>query len=247
MPQGASNKKKYTYVWVSAVILVFGIFTVVEVSKRFKDGEVVDKGRSMNAGLNDDLAYLVNNGQKRKVPNFSFINQDSTVITNKDYLGKVYLVDFFFTSCPTICPIMTKNLVEINEAFDDSNDFGIASFTINPKYDTPAVLKNYHSRYGITNINWNFLTGDQEAIHALSKEGFYMLSNEAENAPGGFEHSGLFALIDKQGYLRSRMDANGNPIIYYRGTITEAQGVNGQGEVQQITMLKEDIKRLLQE
>lgn len=247
MPQGASNKKKYTYVWVSAVILVFGIFTVVEVSKRLKDNTVVDTNRMMETSSFDDLSFIVSNGIKRKVPDFAFINQDSVLITNNDYLGKVYVVDFFFTTCPAICPVMTTNLVEIQNTFKNSEDFGVASFTINPRYDTPEVLQEYENRYGITNPNWNLLTGEKEKIYQLAREGFYILANEVEGAPGGFEHSGMFALVDKEGFIRSRVDKNGNPLIYYRGTITEAQGVNQEGEAQQITMLKEDIKRLLAE
>ena len=247
MPQGASNKKKYTYVWVSAVILVFGIFTVVEVSKRLKDNTVVDTNRMMETSSFGDLSFIVSNGIKRKVPDFAFINQDSVLITNKDYLGKVYVVDFFFTTCPTICPVMTTNLVEIQNTFKNSEDFGVASFTINPRYDTPEVLREYENRYDITNPNWNLLTGEKQKIYQLAREGFYILANEVEDAPGGFEHSGMFALVDKEGFIRSRVDKNGNPLIYYRGTITEAQGSNQEGEAQQITMLKEDIKRLLAE
>ena len=246
MPQGASNKKKYTYVWVSAVILVFGIFTVVEVTKRFQDDTVVDKGRMLTAQT-EQLGYILSNGQKRKVPDFSFLNQDSVMVTNKDYLGKVYVVDFFFTTCPTICPIMTKNLVALQDTFKEDPSFGLVSFTINPRYDTPGRLKQYAENNGAIHPNWNFLTGAQETIYSLSREGFYILANEVADAPGGFEHSGMFALVDKEGYIRSRVDAYGNPIIYYRGTITEAQGVNDEGEYQQITMLKEDIKKLLEE
>ncbi|UOY07837.1 SCO family protein [Muricauda sp. SCSIO 64092] len=247
MPQGASNKKKYTYVWVSAVILVFGIFTVKEVAERINNDSLVDKDRMIGTSAIDDLSYIVNNGQKRKVPNFSFINQDSVLVTNKDYLGKVYVVDFFFTTCPTICPTMTQNLVELQETFKERDNFAVASFTINPRYDTPHVLKKYGEKYGVNNPNWNLLTGEQEKIYELAREGFYILASEAEDAPGGFEHSGMFALVDKEGYIRSRMDGFGNPLIYYRGTITEKQGTNQEGEPQQITMLKEDIKKLLEE
>ena len=239
MPQGASNKKKYTYVWVSAVILVFGIFTVKEVAERINNDSLVDKDRMIGASTIDDLSYIVNNGQKRKVPSFSFINQDSVLITNKDYLGKVYVVDFFFTTCPTICPTMTRNLAELQETFKERDNFAVASFTINPRYDTPYVLKKYGEKYGVTNPNWHLLTGEQEKIYELAREGFYILASEAEDAPGGFEHSGMFALVDKEGYIRSRMDRFGNPLIYYRGTITEKQGTNPEGEPQQITMLKE--------
>lgn len=247
MPTGANKKKKYNYVWISAVILVFGIFAVYEMTKKLKEGDLVEKDRMSVHSTQNTLGFIVGNGQKRKVPPFAFLNQDSVMVSNEDYLGKVYVVEFFFTTCPTICPIMTKNLVELQDAFKESKDFGVASFTINPRYDTPAILKKYADKYKIADEDWHLMTGDRDTIYKLAQEGFYIVANEVEDAPGGFEHSGMFALVDKQGYIRSRDDAHGNPLIYYRGTITEKQGVNAEGEAQQITMLKEDIKKLLLE
>ncbi|RYC50481.1 SCO family protein [Flagellimonas olearia] len=247
MPTGANSKKKYTYVWVSAVILVFGIFAVYEITKRLKEGTVVEKDR-MNMGFQQkQVGFILNNGKKRKVPAFSFLNQDSVLVTDKDYLGKVYVVEFFFTTCPTICPVMTKNLVSLQNTFQNDEGFGVASFTINPRYDTPSVLNNYAKKYNIVDKDWHLLTGDRDEIYNLAQEGFYIVANEVEDAPGGFEHSGMFALVDKNGYIRSRQDEHGNPLIYYRGTVTEEQGVNAEGEPQQITILKEDIKKLLAE
>lgn len=246
MPQGANKGKKYTYIWVSLIILIFGIFAVPNLVKRLKSGTVAKNDRMSGMVLNNEpLTYLVNNGTKRKVPAFEFLNQDSVLVSNKDLLGKVYVVDFFFTSCPTICPVMSSNLADINETIN-SDDFQIVSFTIDPKRDTPSKLKNYASRYS-NSSNWHFLTGAREGIYKLANEAFYIHASENEEVAGGFEHSGLFALVDKEGYLRSRTDRFGNPIIYYRGTITEKQGVNDEGEAQQITILKEDIKKLLAE
>ncbi len=247
MPTGANKKQKYTYVWVSCIILVFGVFAVYEITKRLKTGTVVENDRMAGTNSIATLSYITSNGKKRKVPEFSFLNQDSVLVSNKDYLGKVYVVDFFFTTCPTICPIMTGNLKELQDTFTDKDNFGIASFTINPRYDSSTVLKSYAEKQGITDKDWNLLTGDKEVTYQLAREGFYILANEVASAPGGFEHSGMFALVDKQGFLRSRMDKFGNPIIYYRGTISEEQGVNEEGEAQQITILKEDIQKLLAE
>ncbi len=247
MPTGANSKKKYTYVWVSAVILIFGTFAVYEISKRIKEGSVVENDRMSVPNLSKEVGFVVNNGRKRKVPPFSFRNQDSVLVTHQDYLGKVYVVEFFFSTCPTICPIMTKNLVELQKTFEGDPDFGVASFTINPRYDTPSVLKAYAEKYGIKDKDWHLLTGDRDSIYGLAQEGFYLSAVEDASAPGGFEHSGMFALIDREGNFRSREDAFGNPLIYYRGTITEKQGVNSEGEPQQITILKEDIKKLLAE
>lgn len=247
MPTGVNNSKKYTYVWVSLIILVFGIIVIPRIVERLKEGSVVENDRLANTNTTEALAYIVNNGKKRKVPAFSFTNQDSLLISNTDYLGKVYIVEFFFTTCPTICPIMTKNLVELQETFKNDEAFGVASFTINPRYDTPSILKKYAANYGINDMDWHLMTGEQSAIYDLANKGFYIVANEEDDAPGGFEHSGAFALVDKKGYIRSRTDRFGNPLIYYRGTITEKQGTNEEGEAQQITMLKEDIKKLLAE
>lgn len=247
MPTGATNKKKYTYVWVSAIILIFGIFAVYEITKRVGEGTVVENDRMTMPNNQSSIGFVISNGQKRKVPEFSFLNQDSTVVTNADYLGKVYVVEFFFSTCPTICPIMTKNLVELQDTFKDYPEFGVASFTINPRYDTPGILKKYAGKYGITDPDWHLMTGDRDKIYSLAQEGFYIVANEDESAPGGFEHSGMFALVDKNGNIRSRNDEFGNPLIYYKGTITEKQGVSAEGEAQQITILKEDIKKLLLE
>ena len=177
---------------------------------------------------------------------FQFTNQNSQNITNKDFRGKIYIADFFFTTCPTICPKMNKNLVDIQNTFPDRPDFGIASFTINPEYDTQTVLKAYAENYGVTNPNWHFMTGEKEAIYNLANIGFNLYAAQVDGAEGGFEHSGNFALIDKEGYIRSRTDAFGNPKIYYKGVISQAEQFDADGESEDISALKEDILKLLE-
>ncbi len=240
-------KNKYTYVWVSLVILVFGIIFIPKIVNRVQSGTVVENDRMNVKHANDKLSFVLLNGKKRRVPSFEFINQDSLLISNADYEGKVFVAEFFFTSCPSICPIMNKNLVEIQNEFANADNFGIASFSITPEYDTPMVLKEYAERYGINDLDWHLMTGDQEKIYKLANEGFNIFAAEMPDAPGGFEHSGLFALIDKNGYIRSRVDKFGNPIVYYRGAITPEQVTNDHGETEQISILKEDIKKLLEE
>lgn len=240
-------KNKYTYVWVSLIILIFGIIFIPKIIDRLKSGAVVENDRMNVKDNSGDLAFVMLNGKKRRVPSFEFLNQDSLLISDKDYEGKVFVAEFFFTSCPSICPIMSKNLVEIQNTFSDSENFGIASFSITPDYDTPRVLKEYAERYGITDLDWHLMTGDKTKIYDLANKGFNIFAAEMPDAPGGFEHSGLFALIDKHGFIRSRVDDYGNPIVYYRGAITEAEGENEEGEQQQITILKEDINKLLEE
>lgn len=240
-------KNKYSYVLVSLIILIFGIIFIPRIVDRITKGNVTEHDRMNVAEDTESLGFIYLNNEKRKVPSFAFLNQDSLLISNKDYNGKVYVVEFFFTTCPTICPVMNSNLVEIQEEFREFDKFGVASFTINPEYDTPRVLKEYAEKYGINDLDWHLMTGDRQQIYDLANIGFNIFAAEAPGVPGGFEHSGLFALVDKNGYLRSRSDEFGNPIIYYRGTISESQGENEEGEKQEITILKEDIRKLLNE
>lgn len=250
-----SKKPNYSYVGIAAIILIFGIIFIPKIIDRVNQDDITrsDESRSSqlssSASTTSDLAYIPSaDGGNRKVPEFSFINQNGNIITNKDYEGKVYLVEFFFTTCPTICPRMNKNLVKIQNHFSEfENNFGVASFTITPDIDTPEVLKAYAENYGIKNPNWHLMTGDEETIYKLANEGFYLYTAKDESVEGGFEHSGNFALIDKQGYIRSRLLSTGNPLIYYNGIISEEEGVDDEGIPQEITMLKEDIAKLLKE
>ena len=245
------KNSNYSYIGIAFILLVFGIIFIPKIVNRIKQGDITrTESRSKNLSLNEvtnttPLSYLIINGEKKKVSSFSFINQNGKTITNDDYIGKVFLLEFFFTTCPTICPKMNQNLVSIQNSFPNQPDFGIASITINPNYDTVEVLKDYADQYGVKNPNWHFLTGDQGVIYELANSGFNLYAAQVNGAAGGFEHSGNFALIDKQGYIRSRVDDFGNPKIYYKGTISEIEQVNDEGEQEEISQLKEDILKLL--
>ena len=240
--------RKYSYIGISFIILVFGILFIPKIIDRIKSGSIVKDSR-MSAGKldNNQLAYIKINGKPKKIPDFAFLNQDSLLVTNHDLKGKVYVLDFFFTSCPTICPKMTKNLSYLENKFKNNPDFGIASFTIDPEKDTPKRLKQYAQNYKITDPDWHLLTGDREDIYDLANRGFNIYAAEVPSVPGGFEHNGFFALIDKEGYIRSSYDASGNPIIYYRGTVSIKEGQDENGEKEQITLLEQDIEKLLAE
>jgi protein SCO1/2 len=249
----SSKKTNYSYISIAFILLVFGIIFVPKIIDRVKGGDIVrdesrSKGLSSNAkGVVADLMFLEINGIPKKVPPFSFVDQDGKTITNKVYDGKVYLVEFFFTTCGSICPKMNRNLVQIQNTFSEFEDFGIASFTINPAYDTQQVLKAYAENYGVINPNWHFMTGEQEIIYDLANIGFNIYAGENSNVDDGFEHSGNFALIDKNGFMRSRQDNYGNPKIFYKGIISEEEKMDDDGETEEISMLKEDIAKLLKE
>jgi len=209
------KKNNYAYVGISFVVLLFGIWVVPKIEKRLKKNEMAVIG---------------------KVPPFSFTNQHRTLVGNQNYEGKVYVAEFFFTTCPDICPVMNKNMIKVQNHFYGNPNIGIASFTINPKHDTPEVLKKYANTYGVTSPNWHMLTGDKTKIYELANKGFHIYAQEKLEEGEVFEHSGMFALIDKLGTIRSRVDKNGNPIIYYDGL-----------DADNITMLIEDIEKLLRE
>ncbi|HNQ27912.1 MAG TPA: SCO family protein [Aquaticitalea sp.] len=246
------KKTNYSYVGIAFIILVFGIIFVPRIVDAIKDKSIVKSDRlnkptDNGKAATNDLAFIEINGKARKVPPFGFVDQNGKTIKNTDFEGKVYVVEFFFTTCPTICPRMNSNLVQIQNSFKDNDDFGIASFTINPEHDTVEILKDYARAYGIDHPNWHLMTGEESQIYKLANEGFNLYTAKDQDAEGGFEHSGNFALIDKNGFIRSRKDASGNPIIYYNGMISEAEKTDEEGQEEQISILKEDIAQLLKE
>jgi protein SCO1/2 len=243
------NKKN---IIIIILILVFGLVFVPSIIDRVKNDDI---SRSESRSLKLDnfekniepLPYLLVNNERKKVPDFKFINQNEKLVSNKDYLGKVYIVEFFFTTCTTICPIMNTNLVHIQNSFTAFPDFGIASFSINPEYDTSEVLRLYAQDNGITNPNWHLMTGDRNEIYKLANEGFNLYTASSSDFVDGFEHSGYFAIIDKEGYIRSRVDEFGNPKIYYKGSVDFNEKLDNNGEAEEITILKEDLLKLLNE
>ncbi|WP_291285902.1 SCO family protein [Flavobacterium sp.] len=227
--------KNKSYIGISFIILIFGIYAVPKIVDRIKNGEIVKGNRLDNVGVKTSKA----DGKLMKIgpaPKFELTNQDNAKVSNETYKGKVYVLEFFFTTCPSICPKMNLSMLEIEKTFFGNPNFGIVSITIDPKHDTPQVLKDHAKLLGVKSSTWNFLTGDKTTIMELSNKGFNLYAGENEKVSGGFEHSGLFALIDKDGNIRCRKDEFGNPNIYYDGL--DKKGVR---EIQ------EDIKILLEE
>ena len=226
------------YIGLFIIIILFGVFSLPKIYERVVNSDITDSNR---LNTNERLAYLTISDEKRKAPDFLLTNQDSILISNDDMVGKVYVLEFFFTRCPDICIEMNQNMKLLDEEFGDSNDFGIVSITIDPNNDTPSVLKKYSEALDVKSQNWHFLTGQKDYIYDLANIGFNIFANQNSNFIGGFEHQGYFALIDKDGYIRSRKDSFGNPIMYYLG-------INDINAIQQgIGMLNYDIKKLIDE
>lgn len=228
--------RRYSYIAVAFIVLVFGIIFIPRIISRIQQADIVDNKRLSKPA---ELSFIALNGEAKRVPDFVFTNQDNRLISNEDYLGKVYVIEFFFTTCPTICPIMNANMKRLEAAFGDRDDFGIASFTIDPEKDTPEQLKRYAQNLDVFSQNWHFLTGDADEIYDLANSGFNIFAGINPNVAGGFEHQGYFALVDQNGYLRSRTDSFGNPIVYYLG-IPESEL-----DIQGTDMLLEDVQKLL--
>jgi protein SCO1/2 len=228
--------KKYSYIGISFVILIFGIIFFPKIMDRIDSKSI---SQTTRLAKSDDLSFIKLNGEKRKVPEFLFLNQDSLLISSEDFIGKVFVAEFFFTRCPSICIEMNKNMKILDEIYGDREDFGIASFTIDPEHDSPTTLKKYSELIEVKSKNWHFLTGDKKDIYELSNKGFNIFSSINEAVDGGFEHQGFFALIDKNGYIRSRINDYNVPLVYYSGIKNE------NSEIQGIDMIIEDINKLL--
>lgn len=153
------------------------------------------------------LPYIGNHpnaeaGDYHKIPPFRFINQDSALVTNETFKGKVYVADFFFTSCPTICPIVTQQKLRIYEKFRDDDRVLLLSHSIDTKYDTVATLKRFADNLEISADKWHLVTGDKEEIFGMD-EAYMSVAIEDKTLPGGFDHSGNLILVDQDGHVRA--------------------------------------------
>ena len=141
-----------------------------------------------------------------QIPDFKFVDQDSNYVTKKFFKNKVTLVDFFFTSCPTICPKMKVNMHDIYKHYENNPHVGFLSHSIDTKHDSVPVLKDYANALGVSSKKWKFVTGDQDSIYSIG-ENYYMVPvKEDKQAPGGYVHGGYFILVDPQGRIRGVYD-----------------------------------------
>jgi len=158
-----------------------------------------------------------------QIPQFEFVNQDSQVVTEQDFKGKIYVTDFFFTSCPTICPKMKQQMLRLYEAFEDEPNLKLLSHSIDPTYDTPEILAKYADKLGVSSDKWDMVTGKTSEIYDMADQ--YLVSVVQDStAPGGIIHGGHFILVDGERRIRG----------YYDGTRPE-----------EVNRLMEDIRKLI--
>mgnify|MGYP001362704472 CR=1 FL=1 len=156
-----------------------------------------------------------------RVPSFKLINQDQQYVTSQDLIGTNYVVNFFFTSCPTICPSTTLNLIELQKKINNYgiDDFKILSISIDPNNDTPQKLKQYAVSMGVDLSNWELLTGSKEEIYNIVQSGFHLPVGQDSLAPGGLFHSPSVSIVDSYGYIRTGLDKKKNIKFVYDGTL----------------------------
>jgi len=143
-----------------------------------------------------------------KIAPFQFVDQDSAIISNDTFKDKIYVADFFFTTCRTICPIMKAQMVRVYDATKDMPDVLILSHSIDPEYDTVALLHDFAKRLGAESKRWHFVTGVKDSIYKIAQTSYFATAMEDKAASEGdrFIHSGAFLLIDKAGRIRGKYD-----------------------------------------
>ena len=148
--------------------------------------------------VNGDTVY-------HTIRDFSFVNQDSQVVNNQTFAGKAYVVDFFFISCPTICPKVKKQMLRLYERFKNEDNLRLLSHTIDTKHDTIPRLKKFAEQLQVGLPQWQFVTGEKDSIYSIAND-YFSIAQEDPNAPGGFDHSGRLILVDKQRRVRAFCD-----------------------------------------
>lgn len=181
---------------------------------------------------NRDVEYRMVDGKEvadtiyHMVPQFKYLNQDSVMVSSRKFEGKIRVVDFFFTHCPSICPPMTAQMRRLNLATKDISKYvEFLSFSIDPERDTPTRLREYRQQNSISAKNWNMLTGSEAATHILAKD-FFSGAERNDAIDGGFGHTPYFILVDREGYVRG----------IYNGTLVE-----------DVNRMEGDIRKLLKE
>ena len=141
-----------------------------------------------------------------KIKSFEFLNQNGQIISEKDYDGFIYVADFFFTTCPSICPIMTDNMVKIQNYVKDKKKVKLLSFSVTPEIDSVPVLKEYSIKKGVDDKYWNLLTGDKSKIYSLARKSFLVVKENAESNSHDMIHTENFVLVDREKRIRGFYD-----------------------------------------
>lgn len=221
----------YRYLFITIAVLSVIILSLFYNALKPKKQLPIYTPAMVNPELVDSLVQHENNKLKHTIADFSFKNQNNEIITQNDYEDLIYVADFFFTTCPTICPIMTDNMVWLQEQIKDMPDVKLLSFSVTPEIDTPKVLRAYADEKGVLDNKWNLLTGDKKEIYYLARQSFLAVKTATVGELYDMVHTENFILVDKNKRIRG----------FYDGTnLSEKK----DDETKNVTQLLEDIKWL---
>ncbi|RKR84157.1 protein SCO1/2 [Mucilaginibacter gracilis] len=204
-PKKSKRKSERKLLIAAGAFLLIAVIVIIWVSGGAKPdklpllGDPVYKKVNTAKGVKTDTIYPV-------IPPFSFVDQSNRPVGNQTYKDHIYIADFFFTSCPTICPVMSRNLKKVYDQYANAPGLMFLSYSIDPKYDTPEVLSRYADKLGVNASRWHFVTGNKDAIYTLAEKGYYSPARKDDGANGGYVHSGGLFLVDRNGHMRGVYD-----------------------------------------
>ncbi|MBB4118343.1 protein SCO1/2 [Mesonia hippocampi] len=215
--------KKYKFFWIFFFVLTATICYIIFTLLIPKPSLPIYQPNMVNAELVDSTVQYIR--KYHKISDFKLINQNGDTITQENYKDKIYIADFFFTTCQTICPIMTDHMAKIQEEFKNDDEIMLLSHTVTPSIDTVAQLKRYAVKKGVLDHKWNLVTGDKKQIYDLARKAYLVAKTQGDGGKYDMVHTENFVLVDKQKRIRK----------FYDGTDPEA-----------IEELIEDVKILKQ-
>ncbi len=198
------NFKSIKRVLIVSAILVLPCLFYLALMKGKNDYSRLEifgpKEPASNAGVGTpDTIYHTISG-------FSFTDQEGRTVTNETFKDKIYVADFFFATCQTICPKMTQQMARVVHKFRNDSGIYFLSHTVNPDHDSVSVLKKYSEKYNVTSDRWRFVTGNKKEIYDLARHSYFITAMEGNGGPDDFIHSEQFALVDRQGRIRGYYD-----------------------------------------
>jgi|TARA_B110000238_G_C16078524_1_gene418312 protein SCO1/2 len=185
---------------VFSVFMISAIYSILKPEKRLPVFNPVDVNPRL---VDQSLLHISSN---HKIRDFSLINQNGKVITQEDYKDKIYVSDFFFTTCQTICPIMTHNMAKIQKEFNEDDSVMLLSHSVTPEIDSVTVLRDYADRKGVVDVKWNVTTGDKKHIYELARKSYFAVVDEGDGGVQDFIHTENFILVDKKRQIRGYYD-----------------------------------------
>ena len=223
----ATFLKKYRIIIITLVVLS-AAFLTISYSLLSKRKLPIYNPSDVNPELVDSTVQYI--GRDHHIADFAFTNQNGKTITQDDYKGKIYVADFFFTTCPTICPIMTDNMVWLQDQIKDMPNVMLLSHSVTPDIDSVPVLKEYAKKKGVIDAKWNLVTGDKKDIYYIARKSYLAVKTANSSELYDMVHTENFILVDQKGRIRG----------FYNGTNLD-KNVDGEKNMQQ---LLEDIKWL---